>query len=105
MCITCYRCIASLRRGELIQDLRQWIRDYIGGLALLLWGVAMLLHGLVDLCKACCVKAYRWVSRAESVEHGESESEMNDINAGDALAIDCEDLPSLLGEDFAPSDV
>ena len=104
MCITCYRCIASLRRGELIQDLRQSIRDYIGGLLLLIWGVGMLLHGIVDLCKGCWVKAYRWISRAESVEHDESESEMNDINEDDALAIDCEDLPSLLGEDFALSD-
>ena len=104
MCITCYRCIASLRRGELIQDLRQSILDYIGGLLHLIWGVAMLLGGIVHLCKGCWVKAYRWISRAESVEHDESESEMNDINEDDALAIDCEDLPSLLGEDFALSD-
>jgi len=66
--------------------------------------VCDLLHDIVRLCKGCWVKAYRWISRAESVEHDESESKMNDINEDDALAIDCEDLPSLLGEDFALSD-
>ena len=43
-------------------------------------------------------------SQVESVEHGESESEMNDIHEDDALAIDCEDLTSLLGEEFVLSD-
>ena len=92
MCIRCYA------------HVRQSILDQIHGLLLLIWGVAMLLQGIVQLCKGYWVKAYRWISRAESVEHDESESEMNDINEDDALAIDCEDLPSLLGEDFALSD-